>query len=449
MPERIVVIGGNAAGMTVASRAKRLAPDLEITILEQGAFISYSICGVPFMLGWNDVDPSRLITFTPERLLSERSIAARTGVRVDEIQPGRRRLQAGNLATGESFHVDYDRLVIATGYLPRVLSQNQQCDNLFTISRLEDGLRLRRYLENHPVRRAAVVGAGYVGLMMTQALTQQGISVELWDRQRQVFPALDEEMSERLGDFLQARGVVLRLGHPVELAISGSQVTEVASGRERQPVDVVLMDVGVRPNTQLAERAGIACGMSGAIEVDECGKTSMNGIYAAGNCAETRHLITGRPVFATTGTVAAQQGRVVGETLAGRRSRYRGTLETSIEQVFELGVARTGLTLRQALTHGFKADAVEISGRTRAAYHPESAGTRVRLVFQQPSGKLLGGQILGEESSAKRIDTLVVALTRGMTVADLAQLDLAYSPSYSTLWDPIQVAANVALRRLG
>ena len=449
MPERIVVIGGNAAGMTVASRAKRLAPDLEITILEQGAFISYSICGVPFMLGWNDVDPSRLITFTPERLLAERAITARTGVRVDEIQPGRRRLQASNPSTGESFHLDYDRLVIATGYLPRVLSQNQRCDNLFTISRLEDGLRLRRHLESHSVRRAAVVGAGYVGLMMIQALAEQGISVELWDRERQVFPALDEEMSERLGDFLQSRGVVLRLGRPVEFTISGSRVTEVASGRERQPVDVVLMDVGVRPNTQLAERAGIASGMSGAIQVDECGKTSMNGIYAAGNCAETRHLITGRPVFATTGTVAAQQGRVVGETLAGRRSRYRGTLETSIEQVFELGVARTGLTLRQALTHGFKADAVEISGRTRAAYHPDSGHTRVRLVYERSSGKLLGGQILGEESAAKRIDTLVVALTKGMTVSELAQLDLAYSPSYSTLWDPVQVAANVALRRLG
>ncbi len=448
MPERIVVIGGNAAGMTAASRAKRLAPDLDITILEQGAFISYSICGVPFMLGWNDVDPSRLITFTPETLLADRGITARTGVRVDEIQPGRRRLQTSQLSNGQSSQIDYDRLVIATGYLPRVLSQNQQCDNLFTISRLEDGLQLRQYLESHAVRRAAVVGAGYVGLMMTQALAQKGISVELWDRGRQVFPALDEEMSEQLGDFLRSSGVALRLGKPVELTISGSRVTEVVSQRERQTVDVVLVDVGVHPNTLLAERAGIACGMSGAIQVDERGKTSMSGIFAAGNCAETRHLITGRPVFAATGTVAAQQGRVVGENLAGRLSRYRGTLQTSIEQVFGLGVARTGLTLRQALTHGFKADGVQISGRTRAAYHPDSARTQVKLVFERPSGRVLGGQILGEESAAKRIDTLVAALTGGMTVSELAQLDLAYSPSYSTLWDPIQVAANVALRRI-
>lgn len=449
MQERILVVGGNAAGMTAASRAKRLAPDLDITILEQSAYISYSICGVPFLLGWGDSQPSRLVSFDPTRLKAERDISALTRTRVEEILPARRRLLARRLESNDRLELDYEHLVLATGYLPRALdAKRAECENVFTISRLEDGLRLREFLEMRQVRSAAVVGAGYVGLMMTQALVQRGLEVQLWERSPQIFSSLDADMAEILADELQKRGVELHLNQQPRLEISGDRVSAILSGNQRRAAEIVLLDIGIRPNTWLAERAGIACGMSGAIQVDEKGRTSQAGILAAGNCAETRNLITGRPIASTIGTVAAQQGRVVGETLAGLNSRYPGSLETSIEQVFELGVSRTGLTLRQALQHGFRAQSVRVEGRTRAPYHPASASTTIKLVFECPRGRVLGAQIIGQESSAKRIDTLVVAISQGLTLKQIAQLDLAYSPSYSTLWDPIQVAANVGLRKL-
>ena len=450
MAERILVVGGNAAGMTAASRAKRLDPALRITILESGRFISYSICGLPYALTGEVGRHEDLVAFTPQALKEERGLEARLRVQVQEILPGRRVILCRHLEAEGEFELEYDRLVLATGYVPRLPRiEGTGLEGVFTVSRLEHGIAIGERLRQGQARRAAVVGGGYIGLMMAQALRTRGLEVLLLERNRHLYNQVDDEIALEIEQELGRQGVELLLGTAVH-SLRGSQgrLEAVEAGGKLHAVDLALLDVGVAPHTELARGSGIPCGMSGAVEVDERGQTLACGIYAAGNCAETRHLVTGRPIFSALGTTAAKQGRVVGENLAGRRSIFAGSLETSLEKVFGLSVARTGLTLRQALQSGFEADAVTIKARDRAAYYPGSDSIKVRLVFENRGGRLLGGQILGGDLAAKRIDTLVAALTAKMSLQDLSQLDLAYAPPYATLWDPIQVAANVGLRKL-
>lgn len=454
MKRRVVVIGGNAAGMTAASRAKRLDPDLEITILERSHFISYSICGLPYYISNTVPHHDQLVSFTPESLEDERGIQARVRVQAEEVRPSRRTVVCTELESGREFELPYDLAVLSTGYIPNV-PRIEGCElaNVLTVSHLEHGIRIRDEIERHDCRKVVIVGAGYIGLMMAHALRTIGLEVTLIDRNKHVFGQVDEDMADHIEEELRRNGIQLVLQTDVKRLVgrdgvfAGVEIRD--SGRAEQlAADLALVDVGISPNVELALRSGIACGPSGAIQVDERGQTRAAGIYAAGNCAETIHLVSERPIFSALGTTAAKQGRVVGENLAGHRSFFRGSLETSIEKVFDLALARTGLTLKEASSLGFNAGSVKITGRTRAAYYPGSQKVQVKLVFEKLGGRLLGGQIVGEDSVAKRIDTLVAALTAKMTLPEIAQLDLAYAPPYATLWDPIHVAANIGMRKL-
>ncbi len=450
MGESIVVIGGNAAGMTAASRAKRLDPNLEITLLEASPFISYSICGLPYYVSGMVGEHERLISFSPERLRTERGILSRTNVRVDEIYTGRSLVACTDLRSEKSFEIPYRKIVIATGYVPRVPDiDGLRLQNVFTVSRLEDGIRIRNAIERNKLRRAVIVGGGYIGLMMAHALRTLGLEVLLVERNPHVFNQVDEEIAELIQEELRRNQIDLVLETRVrKLAGLNGAVQAVEVGPEVRPVGLAVIDVGIDPNTALAERSGIPCGMSGAIWVDERGQTRTGGVYAAGNCAQTVSQVSGQPIFSSLGTTAAKQGRVVGENLAGQTSIFRGSLETSLEKVFQLAVARTGLTLRQAYKAGFAASSVYVTDRNRARYYPDAGPMHVKLIFDRGDGRILGGQIAGNDSVAKRIDTLVAALTARMTVWELSQLDLAYAPPYGTLWDPLQIAANLALRQL-
>ena len=435
--------------MAAASRARRLDPELDILILEASRFISYSICGLPYYVARVVGRHSDLVQFTPESLQEERGIRALTGTRVSEIMPGRRAIRTVETESGQETVIGYEKLVIATGYHPRLprFVPEHEVDGLLTFNRLEHGLQLRELTASRP--RVVVVGAGYIGLMMVEALVALGLSVTLLERSRQVFSQIDQDMAELVREELEANGVRVLL----ETGASGiveerGRIRAVEIGRGSIPCDLALVDVGVRPNTDLADQAAIPLGMSGGIQVNSRGMTDLTAIFAAGNCAETIHRVTGRPVVSSLGTTAAKQGRVVGDNLAGLRSEFAGTLETSIEKVFKLGVARTGLTSQQAFRGGFEADSVRIEARDRAAYYPDAQPVHVKLVFERKTLRLLGGQIIGGGHAAKRIDTLVAALSAEMTIRDLAQLDLAYAPPFGTLWDPIQIAANVALRNV-
>jgi CoA-dependent NAD(P)H sulfur oxidoreductase len=450
MADRILVVGGNAAGMTAASRAKRLDPSLSVSILEAGPRIAYSICGLPFavagLVGFDDLE-----LFTPETLKNERGIDALVNREAIEIELSRKRVIALNRGTGERESHLYDKLLLATGYRP--LSPEIEGTGLkgvFTASRLEDGEAILSFLSS--ARRAVILGGGYVGLEMAEALVERGLEVTVVERSTSLLPSLDPEMARPVEEELErkeARVMTRRVAKRLQGTAAGRiEAVELEAGGLRLPADVVFVDIGVAPRVELAAKAGIRLGPSGAIQVSEQLETSAPSIYAAGNCAECPHLVTGRPTPIPLGTVAAKQGRIAGENLAGRRSRFAGALGTSIVRVFGVTAASTGLTELAAEREGFRAAAATIEGRFQAGYFASGAPARVKVVAERGTGRLLGAQIVGSAEGASRIDVLAAAITARMTVGTAAQLDLAYAPTSGALWSPILIAMNALAREI-
>lgn len=448
--KRVVVIGGNAAGMTAASRLRRLDPEAEITIIEQSGHISYSICGTPYYLEGLIPDADKLVIFSPERLWDERRIRARTEWSATDLLTGRRSVECRDRRTGRTEQLPFDNLVLATGYRP-VTSGIAGAGHpaVFKISQLEDPVRLNRFVEQHRPRTTVIVGAGYVGLNMAEALSKRGLSVRILQKGDQVFRAADPEISALVEQECRSAGIDISLFTPVsEIVLEGDRPTAAVSAGKAHAADLLIVDIGVEPNVDLARQAGITLGVTGSIEVSARMVTSQDDVYAAGNCAETLHRITRRPVASALGTHAVKQGRVAGENIAGRRSEFSGVLQTSVTRFFSLSVARTGLTQAEAARFGFDFGAVLISSPARAGYFPPKETVTVKLIFERGTAKILGVQIAGPPWSAKRIDVAVTAITAGLTLEQVAQLDLAYSPPHAPLWDPLLVAANAALRQL-
>jgi len=446
--ENILIIGGNAAGLTAASRAKRLDPRLNVTVLEKGSTISYSTCGIPYFLA-KMVTAEDLISYTPESFEKERAIKVHNNTRVDEIVPARKRVTATRTDTGERAEFAYDRLLIATGVKPKIPEiPGASLENVFTLTTLEDAMRINAVLAS--VQRVAIIGAGYVGLEMAECLYALGKTVHLYERESHVLLGMDSDMAQIIEYELQRFGVRLSTSAKV-LALVGAQRgvsgIKAASGLGIDPVDMVLLDTGVAPNVELARGAGIQIGISGAISVNAHMETNVPGVFAAGNCAETFCAIRRRPVLNYIGTVAAKQGRVAGENLAGRRTKFLGAVGTTVLKVFDLAVARTGLCSEDAAAESLPVVSARIEAPDRAAYYPTTRKIWVKLIAERESRKLVGAQVVGYGDAPKRIDVAAAAITAGLRVDELAQLDLAYSPPYGNLWDPLLIAAQAVLRR--
>ncbi|PYR99701.1 MAG: hypothetical protein DMG12_19860 [Acidobacteria bacterium] len=413
--EKILIIGGNAAGLTAASRARRLDPRLNITVLEKSPYISYSTCGIPYYFaGMTTAD--ELVSYTPESFERERGIKVHNHTCVNEIVPSRKRVFATRTDTGEHAEFSYERLLIATGVKPKLPDiPGTDLRNVFTIIDLQDAIRIKEA------------------------------------RQPQVLPGIDRDMAQIIEYEVQRFGVRLSVGSRV-LALVGSDghVTGVkaASGLGIEPADMVLLDTGVVPNVDLAREAGIQTGVTGAISVNSHMETNVPGIFAAGNCAETYCSIRQRPILHYIGTVAAKQGRIAGENIAARRTKFLGAIGTTVLKVFDLAVARTGLSSEQAAADSIPVVSARIEALDRAAYYPTARKIWVKLIANRESRRLVGAQVVGYGEASKRIDVAATAITAGMRVDDLAQVDLAYSPPYGNLWDPLLVAAQAVLRKM-
>lgn len=447
--DRIVVVGGNAAGMTAASRARRLDPRLRITVLEKSPTVSYSTCGIPYFVA-GDVEADDLIAFTPARLRNERDIEARTRVAIDTVLPSRRRVEGARLDTGERVGWGYDRLLLATGVKPRLPEiPGTDLENVFSVTTLEDAVRLRPAVE--AAERVVIVGAGYVGLEMAESLRRLGKGVTIFEARNQVMPSMDADMARIVEYELERHGVGVRTSSPVDALIGGDgRVTGVKSRGHpgAAAADAVLLDTGVVPNTALAGAAGVRIGATGAIAVNEYMETNVPGVYAAGNCAEAFCIQRRRPVIHYVGTVAAKQGRVAGENLAGRRSRFAGAVGTTVLKVFDMAVGRTGLCSNEAAAERIRAVSARIEAQDRAAYYPTARRIWVKLIADADSRRVVGAQSAGYGDVAKRIDVAAAAITSGLTVDALSQLDLGYTPPYGSLWDPLLVASQALLRKL-
>jgi len=432
---RLLVIGGVAAGLSAAARARRIDPGLEILVLEKGQTISYGACGLPYYVEDRVHSADELIVYTPEYFRKERNISVRTGAAVVEIAHARREV---TLENGERIH--YDRLVIATGARPAcgaIAGADQP--HVFRLNTLDDGIRLKRYLVEKKPGRAVVIGGGFIGLEAVDALRRNGLAVTLFGASQHLLRREDAELTSALVAHLQRFGVKTHLGAPVR-TIAPDRVDDT-------PCDLVLIGTGLLPNAEIAFAAGVQKGRTGAIQVDDRMQTNLGGVYAAGDCAETFHLVTGRPAWIPLGTTANKMGRVAGANAAGVRERFGGVVGTCVLSVFGLGIGMSGLSASEARREGFSPVSARIEARAKARYFG-GRSTTVELTADQKTGRLLGGVVTGEQGVAGRINVIAAALHHGMAVDEFERLDLAYAPPFSTVWDPLLIAAQQLLRQL-
>jgi NADPH-dependent 2,4-dienoyl-CoA reductase/sulfur reductase-like enzyme len=448
--ERLVVIGGDAAGMTAAARARRRRDpeDLEIVAFERGPYTSYSACGIPYFVGDLVSDVDDLVARTPEEH-RRNGIDVRTGHEVVAIDLNQRRVRVRDLTGDGAAERDepFDQLVVATGAVPsRPHVTSADAEGIFGVQTLADGVTVRRAVDERAPRRAVVVGGGYVGLEMAEALVRRGLEVALVDRTEQPMAGtLDLDMGALVADALRAVGVKLHLGEAVDgFDVEDGSVRAVHTANRSLPADIVVLGLGVRPDSALAKEAGIAVGETGGIVTDARMETSAGGIWAAGDCVESTQRITGLPVALALGTHANKQGRVVGINATGGDVRFPGVIGTAVSKICVYEVARTGLTEHQAAELDRDVVAATIESTTRAGYYPEAAPIKVKVVADRRDGRIVGAQIVGAEGAAKRIDVIATAIWNRMPVDEVASLDLSYAPPFSPVWDPVLVAARKA-----
>jgi len=442
MSDTFVVVGGDAAGMSAASKAKREDPELDVVVFEKGEWVSYAACGMPYYVKGEVEDLDDLVAVTPEEFRDERDIDLRTGHEVVGIDPEVETVTVEG--DGETFDQPYDRLLVATGATAiEPPFDGLDLDGVFTIHDMDEADAIETYVTEHSPDSAAIVGGGYVGIEMAEALSAHGVDVHLYEMLPHVLQPFGDAVAEVVEDHLREKGVQLHL----DTAVSGFEGTErverVTLDDESHPAEVAIVGVGVEPNADLAADAGIELGETGAIATDEYGQTNYENVYAAGDCAEARHVVTGEPDHVPLALTANRAGRAIGQTVAGDPESVGEIAGTAIVKAFDLGAARTGLLDEErARDAGFDPVSVTISARTRAHYYPGGAELTVTLLADRDSGRLLGGSVVGREG-AKRIDTVATALRAGLTVTELRNADLAYAPPFSPVWDPILTAAKV------
>lgn len=445
MAERLVVIGGVAAGMSAASRARRLRPDLEILVFEKSGFVSYGSCGLPYFVSDIIKAPENLVVYDAKFFKEKRNIDVFTHHEALKIFPAKRTLLVKNLENDKEFEVQYDKLVIATG--ARAVRPNVKgvdLKGIFTIRFLEDGIEIKSFIKENSPRKALIVGAGYIGMEMAESLVSVGMDVLIVEQMPNILGTMDDEINEVVEQELQRNGVKLLKSTSVDEFIGENGYVRKAklSNGEIVDAELVLIGAGIKPNSEIAKEAGIEIGRTGAIAVNQRMETNISGIYSAGDCAEAFHLVLNRPVYIPLGTTANKQGKVAGENAAGGNAIFKGIVGTAVFKVFDLEVARTGLSEKQAKAEGFDYVSTVIEHGSRAHYYPGGSKIRVKLIADRKTGRLLGAEMVGRDGVAKRIDVFATALHAKLTIDEIGQLDLSYAPPFAPVWDPVLIAAN-------
>lgn len=450
MTRRLVVVGGDAGGMSAAAQARRRASadDLEIVAFERGGYTSYSACGIPYFVGGSVNDVDALIARSPEEHRAN-GIDVRLETEVVAIDLDARTVTARGRASGAETVEPFDDLVIATGSTPvRPDLPGIDARGVHGVQHLGDGIDLRADLATigDGSARCVVVGGGYIGLELAEALHDRGLPVTIVDAGAQPMDTLDPDMGALVADAIRGLGIELISETRVEAfdVDDAGRVRAVVAGDRTIACNLVVLGLGVTPSVALARDAGVRIGTSGGIATEASMATSVEGVWAAGDCVETHHRVTGGPVTIALGTHANKQGRVVGVNVTGGDARFGGVIGTAVTKICAYEVARTGLNEKEAGDAGFDFATATIESTTRAGYYPGATPVTVKVVADAVSGRLLGAQIVGREGAAKRIDLLATAIWNEMTVEEIQQLDLGYAPPFSPVWDPVLVAARKA-----
>ncbi len=449
MRQRLVVVGGDAAGMSAASQARRgRGPDeLEIVAFERGAATSYSACGIPYWIGGVVEDRESLIARRPEEFRERQDIDARIHHEVVAIDTTSRTVTVRDLVAGRERDESYDQLLIATGATPlRPPIPGIDAEGVLGVQTLDDGERVLAELQERQPRTAVVIGAGYIGLEMAEAMIQRGLEVHVVTRDACPMATVDADIGERIAAAMRGMGIHLHLGAEVESIRTDAQgrVEAVVTADGDLACDLAVLGTGARPFSDLGAEAGLPVGTSGGLVVDRRMRTPVEDVWAAGDCVETFHRVSQRPVAIALGTIANKQGRVAGINLGGGYATFPGVLGTAVTKVCGLEIARTGLGESEAHEAGFDPVTTVVESSTRAGYYPGAGRITMKVIAERDTARLLGAQVVGDEGAAKRIDVFAVALWNGMAVDDLLNVDLSYAPPFSPVWDPVLIAARKA-----
>ena len=442
---RVVVVGGDAAGMSAASQALKRRPDLDVVAFERGRATSYSACGIPYWIGGAVDSEAELIARTPDQHRAN-GIDLRMCTEVTAIDLAARTVTASG-PDGEVVE-RWDDLVYATGSVPmRPKAPGFDAPGVYGVQVLDDGVDLIAELDSGRVRTVVVVGGGYIGLELAEACQVRGLDVTVVDRSATPIGTFDPDIGRFVAEAVVAMGIRLLLGQgasSVEVGPDGRACAVMTDGGTRLPADLVVLGLGVRPNVALAVAAGIPLGPSGGIAVDAQMRTQAPGVWAAGDCVESVHRLSGARVVVALGTHANKQGRVAGINLGGGYATFQGVIGTAITKVCDLEVARTGLSEAECVAAGFRYVTAHVDSTTKAGYFPGAQPVRVKIIAEKRTGRVLGAQIAGREGSGKRIDTLAVCVWNEMSVDEVLGLDLSYAPPFSPVWDPVLIAARKA-----
>ena len=439
---KVVIVGGVAGGATAAARIRRLDERAEIVVFERSGFISYANCGLPYYIGGVIQDPEELTLQTPESFFSRFRVAMRVRHEVTAIHPDKKTVSVTNLETGEAFEESYDKLILSPGAKPtQPRLPGVGLSKLFTLRTVEDTFRIKEYIDrNHP-KSAVLAGGGFISLELAENLRELGMEVTIVQRPKQLMNPFDPDMASFIHSEMRRHGVKLALGHTVEgFEEKNGGVDVLLKDEVPLHADMVVLAIGVSPDTHLAQEAGLELGVKGSIVVNDRMETSVPDIYAVGDAVQVRHFVTGQDVLLSLAGPANKQGRIAADNICGGDSRYTGSQGSSVIKVFDMTAASTGVNETNARKAGLDVDTVILSPMSHAGYYPGGKVMTMKVVFEKETYRLLGAQIVGYEGVDKRIDVLAIAIRAGLKATELKDLDLAYAPPYSSAKDPVNMA---------
>lgn len=442
---KIIIVGGVAGGATAAARLRRLDENAQIIIFERTGYVSYANCGLPYYIGGVIEDEDELNLQTPESLFSRFRIDVRVRQEVTSIDPKCKTVTVHNLASGETYSESYDKLILSPGAKPTVPNMpGVDLDNVFSLRTVEDTLKIRSFVTERKPASAVIVGGGFIGIEVAENLCELGIHVTVLQRPKQLMNPLDSDMAAVLHAKLRKKGVTLRFGVSViGFEAEGDSVNTLLEGKDPINADMVLLAIGVSPDTVMAKAAGLETGIRGSIVVNEHMQSSEPDIYAVGDAVQVKHFVTGENALISLAGPANKQGRIAADNICGIHSSYRGSMGSSVFKLFDMTVAMTGINEKSAKAAGIETEAIILSPASHATYYPGAASMVMKVICEKKTQKLLGAQIIGYDGVDKRIDVLATAIHAGMTGPELKELDLAYAPPYSSAKDPVNMAGFV------
>ena len=443
---KVVIVGGVAGGATAAARIRRLDEKAQITVFERSGYISYANCGLPYYIGDVITDPEELTLQTPESFWERFRVDMKVRHEVTAIHPEKKTVTVRNLESGVIFEEAYDKLLLSPGARPTQPElPGTGMDRLFTLRTVEDTFRIHDFVEQNKPRSVILAGGGFIGLELAENFREKNMEVTIVQRPRQLMTPFDPEMAAFIHAKMRKKGVHLMLGHSVEgFREENGAVQVLLKGEEALSADMVILAIGVTPDTPLAREAGLKLGLKGSILVNDRMETSVPDIYAVGDAVEVRHFVTGEEALISLAGPANKQGRIAADNICGLDSHFPGSLGSSVIKLFDMTAASTGINERTAKKSGIDCDKIYLSPANHAGYYPGGRVMTMKVLFEKNSFRLLGAQIVGYEGVDKRIDVLATAIHAGMTVPQLKELDLAYAPPYSSAKDPVNMAGFLA-----